>query len=231
MPASKKTPARGKNPYQSRVIKNVLGLSDETVSYSKAKREWAYRGEVMDHGPLKDQIPKPAECQFCGHPIRYGYRLHNVVTARTVEVGSECLGNFIVITPSLAKSLDADKRAAKTQYQNRLLKRRREIYQAAVREVTKIEDAVLAEVRKQGGGGFVPQRLPTSLQHDREALSMIGRNPGYFYTRITGPRGGLNPDVIPALAKKYGVTVDLEKITAFIAEAEPLKPLDRISAF
>lgn len=43
-----------------------------------------------------------------------------------------------------------------------------------------------------------------------------------------------NPRVVPegwTPRMAYGVTVDLDKITAFIAEAEPLKPLDRISAF
>ena len=39
-PPSKKAPARGKTPYQNRVIKNVLGLSAEKLAYGRAKREW-----------------------------------------------------------------------------------------------------------------------------------------------------------------------------------------------
>ena len=72
------------NTYQNRVIKSVLSLSVDKVAYERAKREWVYRGEVIDHGPMKEQIPKPAECQFCGHPIRYGYRLHNTVNQKVV---------------------------------------------------------------------------------------------------------------------------------------------------
>ena len=119
------------NTYQNRVIKNVLGLSAENLVYSRATQEWEYRGEVIDYGPLKDQIPKPAECQFCGHKIRYGYRLHNIVNQKVVEVGSECMGNFLEITPALASSLDADKRAAVKERKNRQLKMRRAIYIAA----------------------------------------------------------------------------------------------------
>jgi len=232
-PPSKKAPARGKTPYQNRVIKNVLGLSAEKLAYGRAKREWEYRGEATDHGPLKDQIPKPAECQFCGHPIRYGYRLHNSVNQKVVEVGSECLGNFLEITPALASSLDADKRAAVKERKNRQLKRRREIYNAAVTEVAKIERAVQAEIRKHGGGGFIPRPIPISLQSDRAALEMIGRNASYFYNRITSHRGGggLNPNFIPVLAAKYGVTIDLGKVVAFVEEAAKMKEKDRIGGF
>ena len=219
---SKKAPARGKTPYQNRVIKNVLGLSAEKLAYGRAKREWEYRGEVTDHGPLKDQIPKPAECQFCGHPIRYGYRLHNAVNQKVVEVGSECLGNFLEITPALAISLDADKRAAVKERKNRQLKRRRGIYAAAVTEVARIERAVQAEIRKRGGGGFIP-RPSRSRYSPTAALEMIGWNPSYFYNRITSPRGGLNPNFIPVLAAKYGVAIDLDKIMAFVEEAAKMK--------
>jgi hypothetical protein len=206
--------ARGKNPYQNRVIKNVLGLSAETVSYSKAKREWDYHGEVIDHGPLKEQIPKPAKCQFCGHPIRYGYGLHNSVNQKFVEVGSECLGNFIEITPAIASTLDADKRAAAKQRKNRQLKRRKDIYIAAQGEAGKVKEAVCAAAAT-GNEGY---------REDREYILKIGNNAATLYSGITSGE-------FDRLAKKYGVTVDLDKITAFIAEAEPLKPLDRISAF
>lgn len=206
--------ARGKNPYQNRVIKNVLGLSAETVSYSKAKREWDYRGEVTDHGPLKEQIPEPAECQFCGHKIRYGYRLYNSVNHKVVEIGSECLGNFLEITPALISALDADKRAAVKQRKNRQLKRRRDIYIAAQGEVGKVKIKVYAAAAT-GKEGY---------RKDMEYILKIGNNAVTLYSGITSGE-------FDRLAKKYGVTVDLDKITAFIAEAEPLKPLDRISAF
>ncbi len=197
------------NNYQNRVIKNVLGLSAEKLNYARAKREWEYRGEVIDHGPLKDQIPKQVECQFCGHPIRYGYRLHNVVNHKVVEVGSECLGNFIEITPAIASTLDADKRAAAKQRKNQQLKQRREIYIAAQSEVRKVKIAVFS------GNPY---------QQDREYILKIGNNAAALYSGITSGE-------FDRIADKYNVTVDLQKIEAFVNEAEKIKAVDRITAF
>ncbi len=204
-----KAPVRGKNAYQNRVIKNVLGLSAEKLAYSRAKREWDYRGEVIDHGPLKEQIPKPAECQFCGHQIRYGYQLHNSVNKKIVEVGCECLGNFIEITPDIAFTLDADKRAAMKQRKNRQLKRRREIYISAQGEVRKVKIAVFTG---------------NPCQQDREYILKIGNNAAALYTGITSGE-------FDRIVEKYGVTVDRQKIEAFIDEAGKVKAVDRISAF
>lgn len=204
-----KAPVRGKNPYQNRVIKNVLGLSDEKIIYARAKGEWDYRGEVIDHGPLKEQIPKPAECQFCGHPIRYGYRLHNSVNQKSVEVGSECLGNFIEITPDIASTLDADKRAAVKQRKNRQLKQRREIYIAAQGEVRKVMIAACAA---------------SAMVNDKEYVLKIGNNAATLYSGITSGE-------FDRIAEKYNVTVDLQKIEAFVKEAEKVKAVDRITAF
>jgi hypothetical protein len=204
-----KAPVRGKNPYQNRVIKNVLGLSAEKIIYARAKGEWDYHGEVIDHGTLKEQIPKPAVCQFCGHPIRYGYRLHNSVNQKIVEVGSECLGNFIEITPDIASTLDADKRAAMKQRKNRQLKRRREIYNSVQGEVRKVKIAVFTG---------------NHCQKDREYILKIGNNAAALYSGITSGE-------FARIADKYGVTVERNKIEAFVEEAGKVKAVDRISAF
>ena len=197
------------NNYQNRVIKNVLGLSAEKLNYDRAKREWEYRGEVLDHGPIKEQIPKPAECQFCGHKIRYGYRLHNVVNNKAVEVGSECVGNFLEITPALASALDADKRAARKRRKNEQIKMRRDLYNSALAELRKVRIAVCAF---------------DTCQNDRDYILSAGNNASTLYSAFTSGE-------IDRLAEKYGVTLDQQKIQAFVKEAGKVKAADRITAF
>lgn len=197
------------NNYQNRVIKNVLGLSAEKLDYDLAKREWEYRGEVLDHGPIKDQIPKLTECQFCGHKIRYGYRLHNVVNNKVVEVGSECIGNFLEITPALASALDADKRAARKRRKNEQLKIRRDLYNSALGEVRKVRIAICAFNR---------------CQKDRDFILPVCNNAATLYSALASGE-------IDRLAENYGVTLDRKKIQAFMHEAGKVKTVDLITAF
>ena len=197
------------NTYQKCVIENVLAMSVEKNNYNVAKREWEYRGEVLDHGPLKDQMPKPAECQFCGHKIRYGYRLHNTVNHKAVEVGSECIGNFLEITPALASALDADKRAARKRRKNEQLKMRRDLYNLALGEVRKVRIAICAFNR---------------CQKDRDFILPVCNNAATLYSALASGE-------IDRLAEKYRVILDHEKINAFVEEAGKVKTVDRISAF
>ena len=197
------------NTYQNCVIENVLAMSAEKNNYNIAKREWDYRGEVIDHGPLKDQVPKPAECDFCGHKIRYGYRLHNTVNQKIVEVGSECVGNFVEITPSLASALDADKRTARKRRKNEQIKMRRGLYNSALGELRKIRIAVCAI---------------DNCQNDRDFVLLAGNNASTLYSAIISGE-------IDRLAEKYGVTLDQHKIQTFVQEAGKVKAGDRISAF
>ena len=197
------------NTYQNRVIKSVLSLSADKVAYERAKREWVYRGEVIDHGPIKEQIPKPAECQFCGHPIRYGYRLHNTVNQKVVEVGSECIGNFMEITPAIASTLDTDKRAAVKQRKNEQLKRRRGLYIAAQGEVGKVAVAIC---------------VGNPCHKDRDFIVPVCNNAATLYSALASGE-------IDRLAEKYSVTLDQQKIQAFMQEAGKVKAGDRITAF
>ena len=197
------------NNYQNRVIKNVLGLSAEKLNYDRAKREWEYRGEVLDHGPIKDQIPKPAECEFCGHKIRYGYRLHNTVNHKVVEVGSECIGNYLEITPALASALDADKRAARKRRKNEQLKMRRDLYNSALGEVRKVRIAICAFNR---------------CQKDRDFILPVCNNAATLYSALASGE-------IDRLADNYGVTIDRKKIQAFMHEAGKVKAADLITMF
>ena len=195
--------------YQKRVIKNVLGLSAEKLNYDRAKHEWEYRGEVIDYGPIKEQIPKPTECQFCGHKIRYGYRLHNVVNNKVIEVGSECVGNFVEITPSLTSALDADKRAARKRRKNEQIKMRRDLYNSALAELRKVQIAVCAF---------------NTCQSERSYILSSGNNAATLYSALAS-------GVIDRLAEKYGVTLDQQKIRAFVQEAAKVKAADRITMF
>ena len=184
-------------------------MSTEKNDYNIAKREWEYRGEVIDHGPLKDQVPKPAECQFCGHKIRYGYRLHNVVNNKVIEVGSECIGNYLEITPTLATALDADKRAAKKRRKNEQIKMRRDLYNSAQGEVRKVRIAICAFNR---------------CQKDRDFILPVCNNAATLYSALASGE-------IDRLAENYGVTLDRKKIDTFVEEAGKIKAADRISAF
>jgi hypothetical protein len=197
------------NTYQNCVIEKVLAMSAEKINYDLAKREWEYRGEVVDHGPLKDQVPKPAECDFCGHKIRYGYRLHNTVNQKIVEVGSECIGNFLEITPSIASNLDADKRTARKRRKNEQIKMRRDLYNSALAELRKVRIAVCAF---------------DNCQKDRNYILSAGNNASTLYSALASGE-------IDRLAEKYGVILDQQKIDAFVEEAGKMKPVDRISAF
>ena len=197
------------SPYENRVIEKVLALSAEKNNYDIAKHEWEYRGEVTDYGPITEQIPKPAECQFCGHNIRYGYRLHNVVNNKIVEVGSECIGNFLEITPIIASALDSDKRKAVKQRKNQELKRRKELYNVAMRELRKVRIAICAI---------------DNCQNDRNYILTAGNNASTLYSSLISGE-------IDRLAEKYGVIIDREKINEFVEEAGKMKPADRITAF
>lgn len=197
------------NTYQNCVIEKVLAMSAEKNNYNIAKREWEYRGEVVDHGPLKDQVPKPAECQFCSHKIRYGYRLHNVVNNKVIEVGSECIGNYLEITPTLATALDADKRAAKKRRKNEQIKMRRDLYNSAQGEVRKVRIAICAFNR---------------CQKDRDFILPVCNNAATLYSALASGE-------IDRLAENYRVTLDRKKIDTFVEEAGKIKAADRISAF
>jgi hypothetical protein len=197
------------NTYQKCVIENVLALSAEKFRYDLAKREWEYRGEVIDYGPVKDQIPKPTECQFCGHKIRYGYRLHNTVNQKIVEVGCECVGNFVEITPGLASALDADKRTARKRRKHKQIKMRRDLYNSALAELRKVRIAVCAF---------------DTCQNDRNYILSSGNNASTLYSALASGE-------IDRLAEKYGVILDHQKIDEFMEVAGKLTTVERITAF
>ena len=197
------------NTYHNCVIKNALSTSAEKINYDRAKREWEYRGEVNDHGPLKDQIPYPAECQFCGHKIRYGYWLHNIVNNKVIEVGSECIGNFLEITPSIASALDTDKRTARNRRKNEEIKMRRDLYKSVMGELRKLRIAVCSN---------------DNCQNDRNFILSSGNNASTIYLALVSGE-------IDRLAEKYGVILDHQKINAFVEEAGKMTPVERITAF
>lgn len=211
-PVRKGREYKGKNPYEDRVIDRVLALSHESKDYSIAKREWKYTGEVTDHGPIDQQIPKPASCQFCGHPIRYGYLLHNTVTKKQVEVGSECIGNYLDISPAL---VEADKAAARKKRTTQIKVRRRTLYNEACREVLRVVWTIESLIKHSSDPVVV-----AAAKRDLAAISPATRNGAMLYSAITDGR-------VARLADRYGVAINSQKLDSFVREAETI-PRDRL---
>ena len=87
--------------YEDTILKSLLTFS-VSQDYNKAKYEWIYSGEVIDHGPIKDQIKK-VHCMLCGHSIRYEYIITNKENKKKLGVGSECICNFMNVDPNRLK--------------------------------------------------------------------------------------------------------------------------------
>lgn len=183
--SSKKT---SKEEYEDAVIRSVLRLSHEKTNYNKAKQEWKFSGEVVDHGPIREQKPTK-HCQFCGHNIRHGYILGNTVNKRRIEVGSECVYNFVTISPTTlnaaVRKLE-DKRAV--EYKN--------IYYGASSHVNKLIDHIL---KQQHGGSSEQYR----------AMRTWTNNEAVLYKAIKGGK-------VQSLAKDKGFKLDTKRLTLFV---------------
>lgn len=83
--------------YEEIIVSSLLRYS-VSQDYNKAKNEWSYDGEVIDHGPIKDQMGK-MHCTLCGHPIRYEYIITNKESKKKIGTGSECITNFMNVDP------------------------------------------------------------------------------------------------------------------------------------
>jgi hypothetical protein len=81
-----------------RAIACKLVAASQSKNYNEAKREWVYKGEVVEHDQLH-----PKNCDLCNHGIKYGFILHNTVNGRALEVGSECVGNYATTAINYSK--------------------------------------------------------------------------------------------------------------------------------
>ena len=181
------------NSYDMTIIGSILARSSSKV-YDEAKKEWAFTGNVNDYGPLKDQKPQQ-KCQLCGHPIRYGYLLKNSKNNKDVEVGSECIDNYMLVTPTVMKKMDAAKKKAK----NQIKVNARKAYGLANNEALKVQEAV------EKGNNY----------KDRDIIGNVHYNHWVLMDRIQS-------GVLFDLAKKYGVTINMSRINAFVEQYKHL---------
>lgn len=164
------------------IISTMLSKSVSNV-YDDAKKEWDFNGTVNDYGPVTEQKP-PQKCQLCGHPIRYGYILNNSKNTKSVEVGSECINNYMMVTPTVMKKMEVAKKKAK----NQLKVNAKKAYGLANNEADKVVVAVFKEKNYT----------------DRDAIGSVTNNHVVLMDKIQS-------GVLFALAKKYGVTISMSR--------------------
>lgn len=214
-----------KEAYEGTVIEAVLRHS-VSKNYNEAKREWEYRGEVIDYGPLKDQ-KIPAECHACGHPIRYGYILHNRKNNKRMQVGSECVGNFLAIhvRPSKLKQ-DAERCKARKYHDAH-----QEIWNQYLKVNKGMEDyfkkkfglvsisGFLGNVQRGEIGGEKVIRRYEEINQYRKLLDLSTRNEAMmlknlpqlvkmsrkFDVRLSAKALKLLDEVAPMIRKKWGM--------------------------
>lgn len=170
-------------------------------TYSQAKTEWNFTGDVVDHGFIKDQKPV-AKCNFCGHPIRYGYILKNSKNSKKVEVGSECVENFMNITVTVANKMEIAKKNAVKKAKQEAREKVERAYAGAYKEVKKLELAV-----------YEMEHLRNRI-NDSYFFHAIYNNKVIFYDKIKSGK-------VVELAKKYDVKLDMDKINAFMEVYKP----------
>ena len=185
-----------KNAYEMTLISSILAKSVSVV-YDEAKREWDFTGTVNDYGPVNQQKPTQ-KCQLCGHPIRYGYILNNKKNSNIVEVGSECVGNYLNISDKLIDKMNKAKKKAK----NQIKENARKVYSLASNEAGKVKDAVFK------GNDY----------KDKDLIGNINYNSWVLMDRIQS-------GVLFDLAKKYGVAISMSRINAFVEQYEHLDHL------
>lgn len=181
----------GKKVYEGTVIASVLGHS-VSKDYDKAKLEWGFTGKVNDYGELKYQQPK-MKCQLCGHPIRYGFSLKNSINGKMVEVGSECIDNYINITPRVENALEKAKKDAIQNKKRELKQKMDNAYYQALREAEKVKKAVYT----------------SKINKDINEIDSLGNNRWVLHNVVqTG--------ILYKLAKKHNIEINKDKINSFM---------------
>lgn len=150
--------------WAERAAANLLPLSREKSDLARALREWRYTGDFHD-------LEAPIEiCQLCDHPdIRYQFEIKNLVTGRSLLIGSECINRFgIAATDAEGRTLSADDSRKKVSHDRRSL-----IEQARARRVITALVALAHADNAfnissfidylQDRGAFTPKQLSTLL--------------------------------------------------------------------
>ncbi|MBZ9806126.1 hypothetical protein [Mesorhizobium sp. ES1-6] len=150
--------------WETRAGNNLLPLSRDKDSLSRALREWRYTGDYHD-------LEEPsANCELCDHPdIRYQFEIRNLNTAETLLIGSECIHRFgIPATDEEGRALDALATRKKVDRDRRQLvedARRRRLVTAlvALANVERDFDVHSFIDYLQTRGAFTPKQLATVL--------------------------------------------------------------------
>ena len=168
------------------------------------KKEWDFTGKVVDHGPIKDQKPIK-RCQLCGHNLRYGYILINSKNNKKVEVGSECIGNYMEITPSLQGKIEYKK-------QNLIKKAKKAKSDAAKEEKYKIRHA--ASWASVEIDYLIKAVDKTRNYDDMAAIQNARNNDSTMYKYIKS-------GIVEKFAKKYKVKINMDRINKFMSLYKP----------
>ena len=185
--------------YKDIVISHLLRLSVNTADYEKAKKEWGFKGEVIDHGPIKDQ-KVPVQCALCSHPIRYQYFIENLQNKKKIGVGSECLGNYEIVRQGILES--SLKKLKNDQY-----KKAYDSYRKADWALHNIKLAIQKDV--ESIGGILGWNYPENKGRKEDYNSLNLNNEVMVYRAITS---GLAHN----LANKYGVKLRQDYIDEFM---------------
>ena len=185
--------------YKDTVIIHLLKLSVNTEDYEKAKKEWEFKGEVIDHGSIKDQ-KVPVQCALCGHNIRYQYFIENLQNKKKIGVGSECLGNYEIVRAGILES--SLKKLKNDQYQKVY-----DAYRKADWTLHHIRLTIQKDIEEIGG--IWGWSYPENKQRKADFESLNLNNEVMVYRAITS---GLAYN----LANKYGVKLRQDYIDEFM---------------
>jgi hypothetical protein len=177
--------------YEANIIASVLAMSVEKNDYEQAKKEWVFSGIIEDYGEIKFQQPVH-KCQMCGHQIRYGYVLNNLINGKSVTVGSECVENYMHVNTRLQLTLN-----------NKLETVKFNAKQAKKKELSAVKGQAMNEA------GRLADWIKKNGTHDEyESIFNVTYN---NFTLNNAIEGGL----IERLAKKYNLPVNKDKLNAF----------------
>jgi NAD-dependent SIR2 family protein deacetylase len=184
--------------YEDIIIKSLLRFS-VNQDYEKAKLEWMFDGEVIDHGPIHDQI-KTANCSLCGHQIRYEYVITNKENKKRLGVGSECIGNYGIVHPSRIEG--SLKRLKEAQY-----KKVSDAYNKASWTVHNLKASIRYKIDEKDGILGFSNPLNKEAKRDYETLNL--NNEVIVFKLLTS-------GIVHQIAQKHNFTLRQDYIDEFM---------------
>ena len=189
--------------YEDQLISKLLSLS-VSKDIEIAKNEWLFNGEVIDYGPIKDQIKK-INCDLCGHPIRYQYIITNKENKRKMGIGSECIGNYTSVHYSRIEG--SLKKLKQDQY-----KKVYDAYRKASWTISTLRAIIRDKINNSGHDYHNP--LNKDLVKDYESFSTNNETTIFH---------AINSGIAYTLAEKYGYKLRTDYLNEFITEYSQAK--------